>query len=121
MARLSRYLKHASVAQLAGGISLKTRAVWVRIPPLVPKLNHEAPDLNELLSQFLTEECDLTATHNINFWSYWLMSSKHNEVTWVCDVHADSVRITRGPTISCYDPDFMPKFRNAIRHAISTC
>ena len=77
-----------------------------------------APDLNELLQPFLSDECDLVATHNIRFWSYWLRDPTGGAI-WICDVHDDRVTVTRGPTLKAVDPEFMPKLQNAIRYAIS--
>jgi hypothetical protein len=77
------------------------------------------PDLNDLLSPTLTEEYDLTSTHNINFWSYWLMD-RGGGATWICDVHSDRVTVSRGPTVRATDPDFMKKFHNAVWYAISS-
>jgi hypothetical protein len=81
-------------------------------------MDYKAPGLNELLKPFLIDECDLTSTHNINFWSYWLMSNKYGEIIWICDVHEDRVVVSRGPTIKVMDPDFMSKLHNAIRYVI---
>ena len=72
------------------------------------------PTLSDLLMPYLVDECELIATHHVQFWTFWYQAAP----AWICDVHDDWVNVHWGPKIKATDPEFMTKFKNAIEYAL---